>query len=163
MALAETIMSLAKTLCRPLPETPSRFPLRLICVVLLASTMFWPRTLAAQTNRGSIVGRVADSGGAVLWGAEITLEPSGSTTVSDEVGQFSFLNFPQGDYTVNISYVGFSPYRGSVKVASGQTVRIDAVMKVESHAEEVLVTAERAYGEAEAINRTRASDNILQV
>ena len=37
------------------------------------------------------------------------------------------------------------------------------VLKVASTSEEILVTADRPHGEAEAINQTRTSDNILQV
>ncbi|HEV2731197.1 MAG TPA: TonB-dependent receptor plug domain-containing protein, partial [Terriglobales bacterium] len=99
----------------------------------------------------------------MLWGARVTLHPSGETTTSNELGQFSFLHVPAGNCTVEVSYVGFSPYTGSVKVAAGQAARLDAVLKVASQMEEVLVTVERQRGEAEAINRTRASDNILQV
>ncbi len=117
----------------------------------------------AQTERGSIVGRVTDSSGAALWGAQITLKLSGATAVSDEVGKFSFQNVAPGEYTGEVSYVGFSLYTASVKVANGQVARMDATLNVATQTEEVLVTAERAHGEAEAINRTRASDNILQV
>ena len=129
----------------------------------VACIVFCPIASEAQTDRGSIIGRVADSGGAILRGAQVTLKPSGATTVSDEVGQFLFQNVARGEYTVEVSYVGFSPFSGSVKVAGGQTTRLDASLKVGTQTEEVLVTAERVHGEAEAINRTRASDNILQV
>jgi len=117
----------------------------------------------AQTDRGSIIGRATDSAGAVLWGAQVILRPSGQQSVSNELGQFSFLNVPAGDHTVEVSYVGFSSYAATVQVASGQVARLDAVLKVASQMEEVIVSAERPRGEAEAINRTRASDNILQV
>ena len=117
----------------------------------------------AQTGRGVVIGRVSDAGGAVLWGAKAILMPSGAQTITNEEGQFSFFGVPAGDSTVEVSYVGFSTYQSSVKVVPGQTVHLDAVLRVASQTEEVLVTAERQRGEAEAINRMRASDNILQV
>ena len=46
---------------------------------------------------------------------------------------------------------------------TGQTAHIDAVLKVGSANDEVVVTADRPHGEAEAINRTLAAENILQV
>src|SRR5207302_10108810 len=60
-------------------------------------------------------------------------------------------------------YVGFSDFTTRVKVASGQLVRADSSMKVASKNEEIVVSAERAHGEAEAVNRECESDNILQV
>src|SRR5205823_9193061 len=45
----------------------------------------------------------------------------------------------------------------------GQFVRADATLKVASKNEEIMVYAERAHGEAEAINEERTADNVLQV
>jgi len=64
---------------------------------------------------------------------------------------------------VTTSYVGFNSHTSNVQVAAGQTVKLDVVLKVASTTEEVIVTAERGRGEAEAIARTLESDNILQV
>ena len=59
--------------------------------------------------------------------------------------------------------MGFAPYSQSVTVVAGQTVRVDATLKVSNANDEVIVTADRPHGEAEAINRTLAAENILQV
>ncbi|MEI9976705.1 MAG: TonB-dependent receptor plug domain-containing protein [Ignavibacteriota bacterium] len=48
-------------------------------------------------------------------------------------------------------------------MAGGEIQRIDVHLEVASANEEVLVTADRPRGEAEAINRTRMADNVLQV
>ncbi len=48
-------------------------------------------------------------------------------------------------------------------VAAGQTVSLDANLAVEAQNLKVLVTADRVSAEAEAINRQRTADNILQV
>ena len=48
-------------------------------------------------------------------------------------------------------------------MTAGQTARFEAVLGAASKTEQVEVYAEREHGEAEAINRTRASDNIIQV
>jgi TonB-dependent receptor len=64
---------------------------------------------------------------------------------------------------VTINYVGFAVFSAKVSVAAGQVARVDASLKVASKNEEIEVYAERVHGEAEAINRQRESDNILQV
>ena len=70
---------------------------------------------------------------------------------------------PAGKYTLTVSYVGFQPQTSNVEVAAGQNLNLALTLKVASASEEIIVTAERAHGEAEAINETRMADNILQV
>lgn len=114
-------------------------------------------------SKGAITGRVADSSGAVLQGARVQLQPGGITLTTNAWGEFTFINIPQGTYTVTISYVGFEPYSQSVAVGANPIEPINASLNVKSKSEEIIVTAERPHGEAEAINRTRSADNILQV
>jgi TonB-dependent receptor len=124
---------------------------------------FPPVTVLAQSGRGAIAGRVRDAAAAVLQGARIDIEPKAASAASDSLGEFTITDLAPGSYTVTVSYVGFSPLSTKVTVSAGQTARVDAVLKVASQVEEITVTAERVHGEAEAINRERASDNILQV
>lgn len=117
----------------------------------------------AQSARGVIIGTVKDSGGAVLHGAKIEFQPQIRPISSNELGEFNITEVDPGRYSVVISYVGFEPFMGSVTVVAGQTANINAVLKVGSANDEVIVTADREHGEAEAINRTLAAENILQV
>ncbi len=117
----------------------------------------------AQTGRGAISGRVVDSAGAVLQGARVELQPRVASTVADGQGEFTISDLMPGDYTLTVKYVGFSSLTTKVTVTAGQVTRADATLKVASKGEEIMVYAERAHGEAEAINRELASDNILQV
>ena len=48
-------------------------------------------------------------------------------------------------------------------MVAGQTASVEAKLDVESVNLEVLVTAERAAGEVEAVNRERIADDIVQV
>jgi len=108
-------------------------------------------------------GRVVDRAGAVLQGARVTLDPIGFSTGTDGQGLFIIRDLPSGTYTVRVDYVGFSEFTTSVQVNAGQAARVDATLTVASKAEEVMVYAEQPRGQAEAINRERAADNILQV
>ena len=117
----------------------------------------------AQVNKGTIAGRVIDVSGAVLQGARVELPVASLSTVSGGQGEFSFSGMVPGSYKLAISYIGFSTFVADVTVKGGQVARVDAVMTVASKSEEIMVTADRPHGEAEAINRQRTSDNILQV
>jgi len=117
----------------------------------------------SQTGKGIVSGAVKDSAGAVLQGAKVELKPQVRPITTDGQGEFTVTEVTPGDYSVTVSYVGFDPYMGSVTVVAGQTAHFDAVLKVGKANDEVIVTADRPRGEAEAINRTLAAENILQV
>jgi TonB-dependent receptor len=119
--------------------------------------------LIGQNSKATLAGTVKDESGAMLQGARITLEPAAQPTASNGQGSFFFNSLTPGNYKVTVSFVGFEPFTKEVTLTAGQTAQIDAVLKVASASDEVIVTAERPRGEAEAINRTLAAENILQV
>ena len=117
----------------------------------------------AQVPRSTIVGRVVDTSGAVLPGARVELQPAGRVVVSDGQGAFTITNVESGTYTINVSYVGFTPFHKDVAVSQSPITRVDAVLGVPTQNDQMIVRAERAHGEAEAINIQRTADNIVQV
>jgi TonB-dependent receptor len=132
-------------------------------MILLVLFFFAASRLVAQSDKGAIAGKVTDSSGGILQGAQISVEPAGAHAVSDAQGQFFVNNLAAGHYTVTVTYVGFTVFTKEIDVAAGQPLAVDANMQLSSVNTEVLVTAERAAGEAEAINRERSADNIVQV
>jgi TonB-dependent Receptor Plug Domain/Carboxypeptidase regulatory-like domain len=136
---------------------------RALCLVIGVIAIATGIRLGAQERVGSIVGTVTDAGHYVLPGARIELAPKGMSAVSDQQGRFSIPNVPAGDYTLTISYVGLLPYIEKLTVTTGQSVRVDAVLQVAGVKEEVTISAARPRGEAQALNRERTADNIVQV
>jgi len=122
----------------------------------------WLTPITAQERKGSITGSVTDASHGVLKGARVELQPKGQQAVSDAQGQFAISDLPPGAYTLTISYVGLAPFSQAVTVTAGET-HVDAELQVAAAADSITVTAERPRGEAEAINRERTADNILQV
>lgn len=121
------------------------------------------RLARAQGQKGAISGIVTDQGGAVLVGAQVTLESPIFNTVSDEQGRFYINDVVAGNYTLTITYVGFAKFEQSVSVAGGQAASISAKLNLESQSDSILVTAPRVTGEAEAVNIERNADNLVQV
>jgi TonB-dependent receptor len=117
----------------------------------------------AQGSKAAISGRVTDSNGGVLQGAEVVLVPNGLRAVSNAQGNYFINNVEPGSYTLTVTYVGFAAFTQEVELTAGKTLNTDAQMTVSDVNTQVLVTAERAAGEAEAINRERSADNIIQV
>ena len=116
-----------------------------------------------QSGKGVISGVAKDSAGAVLHGAKVELQPQLRPVTTNGQGEFTITDVAPATYSVTISYVGFAPYTTSLTVVAGQTAQVDAVLKVAAGNDNVIVTADRPFGEAEAINRTLAAENILQV
>jgi len=117
----------------------------------------------AQERKGTISGRVTDSSGGVLQGAEVSIEANALKAVSDVQGQFFIRSLDPGSYTLLVTYVGFANSTQTVTVGAGQVAAVEFKLAVESQNLEVLVSAERASAEAEAVNRERSADNIVQV
>jgi TonB-dependent receptor len=116
----------------------------------------------AQSAKGTLNGRAADTESAVLPGARVRVEPGDVAVATDQQGEFTVIDLAPGAYKITVSYVGFLPYTADVKVVAGQATRVDAVLKVQAKGEVVEVVAD-ALGEAQAINEQRTSDNILDV
>jgi TonB-dependent receptor len=136
-------------------------PLPIIFLALLFSAQ--TNQTMAQGRKGTISGHVTDSSGGVLKGALVELQPTGKRAVTDDQGQFNMTDVPAGEYTLTASYVGFSSFAGTVKVEAGQTATADAMLKVASQNDQLIVTAPRLQGQTEAINIERTSDDIVQV
>jgi TonB-dependent receptor len=129
----------------------------LLCFCLLGTSAF------AQSGKGSLSGRVADTADAVLRGAQVELLPRAASVTTNGQGEFNITNLEPGTYTVMISYVGFEPFTQDVIITAGKNTQLKAVIKIQSNNDEITVLSERQSAEDEAINRTRAAENILQV
>ncbi len=134
----------------------------LVFLFVLAHFVFGSSSFA-QSNKGTITGRISDSGGGILQGAQILLQPGDISRVSDAQGEFTITGVTSGSYTASVSYIGMETVSVTLEVKAGSVARVDQELKVASQSQQVLVTAERAAGEAEAVNRERSADNIVQV
>ncbi len=132
-----------------------------VCVLAGLSLVASP--LTAQSDKGILTGTVVDTSDAAVPKAQIQLLPLKITAASDEQGAFRITDVPAGKYTVTVSYIGFAPFSDEVTVTAGHTTTVNLKLKVSSASEEILVTASRPHGEAEAINETRTADNLVGV
>ncbi len=132
-------------------------------VPVVASMFLLTAASHAQGAKGLISGSVIDSSGAGVPGAQIQLAPLGIVAVSNSQGLYTLPGVPAGKYTLTVSYIGFQTLQKETELAAGQELNLDLPMQVASSGEQILVTADRPRGEAEAINQTRTADNIVQV
>ncbi len=111
---------------------------------------------------GSIGGTITDTAGAVLKGAQIVLEPTGTSAVSKDHGDFSISGVKPGSYTVTVTYIGFKTFTSTVVVVSGQSTLVNAALAIGANSQQVVINA-NLEGDAAAINEQRTSANILDV
>jgi hypothetical protein len=115
---------------------------------------FFTPSLNAQTTYGSIAGLVADSSGAAISGAEVTLTNMGTAEKrvqrTGQDGLYSFVNLLPGQYRIDVETTGFKRVtRPDVIVEVGQAVRIDLTMQVGDVSQTVEVTGETPQLQAE--------------
>ncbi len=103
----------------------------------------------AQVLYGSIVGNVQDLSGAALPGATVTIT-SGETnltrsTVTNEVGSYTFANVLAGTYDVKVSLEGFKVFvKTAVPVTVNTVSRVDAALDIGQVSETLTVQSETA-------------------
>jgi hypothetical protein len=133
-----------------------KLSLWLLCVSCLLSTAL----LYGQGTSGasSVTGRVTDSSGAVIGGADVTLTDLTTnipiTTQSNPAGLYIFNNIVAGKYSVTVSKAGFS--KAEVKdqaVLVGQATTVNITLEV-GQISEVVEVKTVAGAELETLNAT---------
>jgi TonB-dependent receptor len=135
--------------------------LAVVCLISLGLSLH--NLAAAQTGRSGIIGHVNDSAGAAVQHARVELQPGGIVATTGDTGDFTISDLAPGDYTLTISYVGFSVFSSRVRVGAGEPVRVNAVLQLGTQNESITVHSDRQGGEAEALDIERTADNIVQV
>jgi len=115
-----------------------------VCALLIA---FAPSADAQSTTAGAIGGSVADQSKAVIPGASVSVKNVGtntsSTATTDESGRFRIINLQPGEYSVEVTVKGFSPYkRGNVIVEVGLVTSLEIELSVAGTVETIETTAE---------------------
>ncbi|HWZ83886.1 MAG TPA: carboxypeptidase regulatory-like domain-containing protein [Terriglobales bacterium] len=116
--------------------------LTVLGLCLICSTL-----VSAQSTGGRILGRIADSSGAVLANVKVTLthESTGtsSTTTTNENGDYSFPQVSVGVYRMEFDLAGFKKnLQKAVNVDLNQVVTVNSVLQIGEAKETVEVTSE---------------------
>lgn len=121
----------------------SFFVLFAFVVSLLMTT---PMAMHAEAKPASISGAVADSTGALIPGAAVTVtgaDGNEQTVTSDGLGHFIFLNLAPGPYVLRASAPGFSAVSGmAVNATAGHTTTLNITLVPAVVEQQVEVLAE---------------------
>jgi hypothetical protein len=81
---------------------------------------------------GSVAGTVKDAAGAILQGAQITLQPTATTAATDGQGNFVVSDLKPGTYTATISYVGFTTSTNTVVIKPWASTTLNVILELVS-------------------------------
>lgn len=116
--------------------------------------------ISAQVGTTSIRGRVTDTSGAVIVGAEVTLTDAARALrreqTTSKTGQYEFLALPPGTYSLTVEQAGFRRHEHSdLQLLVDSPAIHDVILQVGTPTESVEVS-----GEAGVVNATDASLGI---
>src|SRR5215213_5474863 len=132
------------------PQDCRRIPYSLLatlCLLLLTGSA------AAQEFRGSITGRVTDTSGAAVQGAQVSATNAATNNAvwatADETGDYTILFLTPGRYSLAAEAPGFKKLlRGDVEVRVGDKLTLDLTLEVGEVVETVNVVTETPLLEA---------------
>ena len=138
--------------------------LSLVLALILATAL----PAFAQVRGGSISGAAKDERGGVLAGVGVTAQglDATQTFVTEESGEFRFLNLAPGPYKISAALQGFATLvRESVIVAVGKNVEIPVTLRIAALAETITVNAESPIVDTKATGTATnfTSDELTKI
>ncbi|MEC8831656.1 MAG: TonB-dependent receptor, partial [Bacteroidota bacterium] len=121
-------------------------------------------TAIGQAQTGNIQGTITDENGIYVPGANVYVESLVKGAISNFDGKFTLVSIPEGNYTLKVSYMGYSDVEQQVTVTAGKTTPVNIVL-VSSNVElaEVQVSAYGLSGQSKALNTQKNNMNITNV
>ncbi|PYV10803.1 MAG: hypothetical protein DMG07_20455 [Acidobacteria bacterium] len=118
-------------------------------LLLLVTGLTAPLLAKSSLVNATVVGTVADSQGAVIPGATVTVRNLGTNIsqngVTDDEGRFRVANLQPGDYRLAVELTGFKTFEvQKLKLDVNQTARFDVTLQVGQISDKVEVTGEVA-------------------
>ncbi|MCH8300964.1 MAG: TonB-dependent receptor [Candidatus Marinimicrobia bacterium] len=112
----------------------------LLLSMMLSSYAFGNNPVESTTVHGTITDA---STGEYVYGANIFLRGTTIGTVSNIEGFYSMPNLPPGEYTLIVTFIGFSKHEESFELRKGKSLRMDVDLSpVDIEGETVIVTDE---------------------
>jgi len=140
-------------------------------ISVLFLSLFVASICYAQTNYGQLKGKIKDAKNqSILDYATLVVKQDGvikAFATSDENGDYTIANLPAGEYTLEVSYVGYSKYVVyGIKVTSQAITFFNCELKLIEYHSDCLIYIHTTYKKIidETDNkRTIQSDEILNL
>jgi len=133
------------------------------CAISFAFLLLTLQTIAfGQT--AALEGRVTNKEGEPVAGATVRLEGTNMGAVGDARGVFALRRIPEGNYTLEVSSIGFVTATRKVALREGEITRLRVELSTEAvRADAIVVVSRRGYYDARAANTaTRSAVRIAE-
>ena len=116
-------------------------------------------------QNGAVVGKITDSdNGLPLPGANIILKGTDYGTISDVSGNFVLPNISPSDYTLVITYIGYSGIEKEISVQGSSNTEVDIALESGVLVgDEIIIIGNNLQGQARAINEQKNNVNITNI
>jgi hypothetical protein len=142
----------------------------ILCVVLFAIGFSGTPAFGQGTDLGTIRGTVTDSGGGIIVGATVTITDSltkrDRVTETNDQGKYEMFGLNSGTYTVTVVAPGMSKAEiTNILLSGSESVAANAVLKISSGQESVVVTMEGAPIDTEdqTISQTIDNQSVIEL
>jgi iron complex outermembrane receptor protein len=117
--------------------------MRRIIIVIIISFLAFSEMKAFQDQSSVISGRITNNEGAPLPGAGVSIEGTMTGVLSDEEGYYSLSGLSDGNYIINVSFLGYENIRKEISLKGKAVLNVQLVLQPYM-AGEVIVNAIRA-------------------
>ncbi|MEO1438026.1 MAG: carboxypeptidase-like regulatory domain-containing protein, partial [Bacteroidota bacterium] len=134
--------------------------LKLLAILLICGII----SLGVKAQESTLIGHVADATGS-LPGVIVALEGTDIGTTTDIEGLFRITDLDEGEYVLQISYVGFQTISQVVTLEAGQALRLETIVLSNSVEElnDVVIKASYLPSQIRAYNLQKNAANIQNV
>jgi len=144
------------------PLSLRRLVVAMLAVLVVAGL---PAAAFAQATRGTILGTITDQTGAAMPGVTVvateTRTNASRDTVTNETGNFTFPNIPDGIYNIKAELQGFKTVvREGIRLAVNTSIRVDLALAVGELAETVTVSGETPLLQTDRTDTGRVLESI---
>lgn len=116
------------------------------------------------SHAATITGRVRDAGSnSYLLGASVTIRELDRTLNTNSGGEFNFGNVPAGDYTLEVSALGYNDQAVAATVTETGTAPVLVGLKSEVVQLEGVVVEGSREGQMRALQQKRAATNVMDI
>ncbi len=121
--------------------------------------------LAQAQKTGIISGKITDAQDNIsLPGATVQLLHSGNKyTISNQIGDYEFLNVPSGTYQLQVLYIGYQSHIQEVVVEAGKNTLTHIALGGDPKSLEEIVIGASLKGQSRALNQQKNNRNITNI
>jgi len=131
--------------------------------LVLITFLSFPHLNNAQ-GVGSIKGKIIDgSTDELLFGANVIIQGTVLGSSTDFDGNFIIRNIPEGEQTIEVSYIGYNSKSSKVTIVANRTLEMDFELDYKVIEGEVVVVTGQVEGQIQAINQQISSNTIANV